>query len=77
VYTTPHEAAPVAAMFNTVDCQSFVLDYTTYTKDPQVTNDMMLEEVKQSLELLKKKMQTSGISILHVCICVALALAAI
>ncbi|SRR6266487_1477327 len=54
VYTTPHEAAPVAAMFNTVDCQSFVLDYTTYTKDPQVTNDMMLEEVKQSLELLKK-----------------------
>src|SRR6266567_4315012 len=41
-------------MFNTVDCQSFVLDYTTYTKDPQVTNDMMLEEVKQSLELLKK-----------------------
>jgi len=54
VYTTPYEGAPVAAKINIFDCQSFVLDYTAYTNKLQVTNDMMLEVVNKSIDLLNE-----------------------
>ena len=45
-FTTPREGAPVARMFNGLDCVAFVLDYTTWDRNPWTTNELMLGEVR-------------------------------
>jgi acetyl esterase/lipase len=54
-FTTPREGAPVARMFNGLDCAAFVLDYTTCDRNPGTTNELMLEEVRTAIDLLGER----------------------
>lgn len=54
-FTTPREGAPVARMFNGLDCAAFVLDYTTCDRNPGTTNDLMLVEVRAAIDLLRER----------------------
>lgn len=54
-FTTPREGAPVARMFNGLDCAAFVLDYTTCDRDPRTTNEQMLGEVRDAIDLVRER----------------------
>lgn len=51
-FTSPREGPPVATMFNGLDCAAFVLEYTTFDRDPTTTTGRMLGEVEAALDLI-------------------------
>lgn len=54
-FTTPREGATAARMFNGHDCASFVLEYTTYDRDPETTTALMLEEVRAAIGCIRSR----------------------
>jgi acetyl esterase/lipase len=68
-HTSAREGAPVALMFNTLHCHAFVLDYTTVEKNPDVTTEMLLAEVEQSLNLILSNARNWQVNITEIMIC--------
>jgi acetyl esterase/lipase len=54
-FTSPREGAPVARMFNGLDCAAFVLEYTTCDRNPGTTNELMLGEVRTTIDLVRER----------------------
>jgi len=51
-FISQRESYPVAVAFNAIGMQSFVLDYTTWEKNHQFTFQMLVNEVKKTIDYI-------------------------
>lgn len=68
-FTTPREGSTAARMFNGHDCAAFVLEYTTYDKDPGTTTGLMLAEVRAAIDLVREQAAAWHVDPSRVCLC--------
>jgi acetyl esterase/lipase len=68
-FTTPREGSTAARMFNGLDCAAFVLEYTTYDRDPATTTGLMLGEVRGAIDLVRERADEWRVDPSRICLC--------
>jgi acetyl esterase/lipase len=68
-FTTPREGSTAARMFNGFDCAAFVLEYSTYDRNPETTTDLMLGEVRAAIDLVRSRATEWHVDPGRICLC--------
>lgn len=68
-FTTPREGSTAARMFNGFDCAAFVLEYSTYDRNPATTTDLMLGEVRAAIEVVRLRAAAWHVDPARICLC--------
>lgn len=68
-FTTPREGSTAARMFNGHDCAAFVLEYTTYDRNPATTTELLLGEVEAAIDLVRKNADAWHVDLSRISLC--------
>lgn len=68
-FTTPREGSTAARMLNGFDCAAFVLEYSTYDRNPGTSTELMLGEVRGALETVRERAAGWRVDPSRICLC--------